>query len=46
MRDGGRKQETSVWAVILKEALVKLLGPYVSRELVLGAPMELAAIVT
>jgi len=31
-RVGGKKQKTSVWAVILKEVLVKLLGPYVNSE--------------
>jgi hypothetical protein len=30
-RDGGRKQKTSVCAVIVKEVLVKLQGPCVKR---------------
>jgi hypothetical protein len=32
-RDGGRKQnEDLLWAIILKEALVKLQGPYTEEE--------------
>jgi hypothetical protein len=31
-RDGGRKQKTSVWAIIMKEALFKLYGLYAKEE--------------
>jgi hypothetical protein len=37
-RDGRTKQETSVWAVILKEALVKLQGPSAEEEEEEGNP--------